>query len=188
MKKSKDKKRKRFIIILGVSAGLSLFTLGVVWVLSYNIKIEKLISQEKKKIAKNSAIVAQKEGKQAFLEYLQKQRADFDRKLLSGDTPAVAAAELQTILNDMASEFDLMIASQRIITPKERGIFLEVPVQITTQCTITKLKELLYQIETYSKFLSISSLDVRVVRARDPKDVKATIDISGFILNRNGIS
>jgi hypothetical protein len=187
VRKKKDK-NKKLIIILSVSAGLLLFILGVVSVLKYNMKIEKTISQKKKEIAKHSTIVAKKEGVEARLQYLQNQRADFDRKLLSGDTPAVAAAELQTILNDMASEFDLMIASQRIITPKERGIFLEVPVQITTQCTITKLKELLYQIETYSKFLSISSLDVRVVRARDPKDVKATIDISGFILNRNGIS
>ena len=187
MKKSKEKDKK-LILILGVVAGLLAFVLGITSLLSYNNDIKNKIKESKQKIKSDISTVEKKGNKQAELEYLQKKRAAFDQKLLPGDTKAVAAAELQTILSDMASEFDLMISSQRIITPKEYGIFLEVPVQITTQCTITKLQELLYQIETYPIFLSISDLDVQVVRRHDMKEVKATINVSGVIMNNNGTS
>ena len=187
MKKSKEKDKK-LTIILGGIAGLLMFILGITAFLSYNGGIKEKIEINKQRIKNDISMVKKKGSKQVELEYLQNKRVAFDQRLLSGDTPAVAAAELQTILNDMASEFDLMISSQRIITPKEHGIFLEVPVQITTQCTVTKLQELLYQIETYSILLSISNLDIQVVRRRENKEVKATIDISGVIINRSGIS
>jgi len=187
MKKSKEKDKK-LAIILGIIAGLLAFVLGIMAVLSYNGDIKVKIKERKQKIKHDISTVKKRSSKEAELEYLQNKRASFDQRLLLGETPAVAAAELQTILSDMASEFDLMISSQRIITPKEHGIFLEVPVQITTQCTMTKLQELLYQIETYPIFLSVSDLNIQVVRRSDQKEVKATINISGVILNSNNIS
>ena len=187
MKKSKEKDKK-LAIILGIIAGLLAFVLGIMAILSYNSDIKSKIKERKQKIQRDISKVEKRSTKEAELEYLQHKRASFDQRLLLGETPAVAAAELQTILSDMASEFDLMISSQRIITPKEHGIFLEVPVQITTQCTVTKLQELLYQIETYPLFLSISDLNIQVVRRADQKEVKATINVSGVILNRNSIS
>lgn len=187
IKKSKEKNKKS-TLILGLMAVLLLFVLGISWVVSYNNKLTEKVKNSRQKIKKFVEEVEKKDYVQTRLEYLQNTRAAFDERLLAGDTPAVAAAELQNVLNDMASELELMISSERIINPKERGIFQEIPVQIVTQCTITKLKELLYQIETYPKFLSITNLDIQVVRNRDPKDVRATIDVSGFILNKPGTS
>ncbi len=182
MKKSKEKNKKS-LIILGVAAALLLFALGLTYFISYNNDFTVRIEGKKQKIKNCSSIIEKKGGKQARLEFLQNNIGSFNQKLLSGGTTAVAAAELQTILNDMASEFALTIQSQRILSTKERGNLLEVPVQITTQCSITNLKELLYMIEAYEKFFSISKLDLRSIRGRERKDVKASIDVSGFILN-----
>lgn len=183
MKKISEK-QKGPILVIGSIVGVLVFAFGIVYpIISRNMKTREEIEEKKRRIETYSSIAEKKGSITARLEYLKNKRAAFDQRLLSGDTPAVAAAELQTILNDMASEHELMINSQRIINPKERGLLLEVPVQITTQCTITKLKELLYQIESYPKFLSISDLNIRVYRIRDPKDIEARIDVSGFILN-----
>lgn len=187
IKKGKEKNRKS-ILILGLMVGLLLFVLGISWVVSYNNKLTEKVKSSRQKIKKFAEEVKKKDHVQLRLEYLQNTREAFDKRLLAGDTPAVAAAELQNILNDMATELEVMISSERIINPKERGIFQEISVQIVSQCTITKLKEMLYQIETYPKFLSIINLDIQVVRNRDPKDVRATIDVSGFILNKPGTS
>jgi len=179
-----SEKQKGPILVIGSIVGVLVFAFGIVYpIISRNMKTREEIEEKKRRIETYSSIAEKKGSITARLEYLKNKRAAFDQRLLSGDTPAVAAAELQTILNDMASEHELMINSQRIINPKERGLLLEVPVQITTQCTITKLKELLYQIESYPKFLSISDLNIRVYRIRDPKDIEARIDVSGFILN-----
>ncbi|MEW5803535.1 MAG: type II secretion system protein GspM [bacterium] len=182
-----SEKNKEPVLLIGSIVGFLLFAFGIVYpIIVRNTKTKEEIEEKKRRIESYSSIAEKKGSIQARLEYLKSKRAAFDERLLSGDTPAVAAAELQTILNDMASEHELTINSQRIINPKERGILLEVPVQITTQCTITKLKELLFQIESYPKFLSISDLNIRVYRIRDPKDVEARIDVSGFILNSKG--
>jgi len=182
--KKLNEKQRDMALVIGSIAGFLIFIFGVIYpIISGNMKTREEIEEKKRKIESYSSIAEKKGSMKARLEYLKSKRTAFDQRLLSGDTPAVAAAELQTILNDMASEHELMINSQRIINPKERGLLLEVPVQITTQCTITKLKELLYQIESYPKFLSISELSIRVYRIRDPKDVEARIDVSGFILN-----
>ncbi|MEW6380857.1 MAG: type II secretion system protein GspM [bacterium] len=182
-----SEKNKEPALIIGSIVGFILFAFGVIYPLVNDTrKVRQEIENKRRKIKSFSSIAEKKEIVQARLDYLKSKRETFDQRLLSGDTPAVAAAELQTILNDMASEHELVINSQRIINPKERGILLEVPVQITTQCTITKLKELLYQIESYPKFLSISDLNIRVYRVRDAKDVEARIDVSGFIVNSKG--
>jgi len=182
--KKLSEKQKGPILIMGGIVGLLVFVFGIIYpIIAGNMKTSKEIEEKKRRIETYSSIAEKKGSIKARLEYLKSKRAAFDQKLLSGDTPAVAAAELQTILNDMASEHELTINSQRIINPKERGLLLEVPVQILTQCTITKLKELLFQIESYPKFLSVSDLNIRVYRIRDPKDIEARIDVSGFILN-----
>lgn len=182
--KKLSEKQKGPILIIGGIVGLLVFVFGIIYpIITGNMKTRKEIEEKKRRIETYSSIAEKKGSIKARLEYLKSKRAAFDQRLLSGDTPAVAAAELQTILNDMASEHELTINSQRIINPKERGLLLEVPVQILTQCTITKLKELLFQIESYPKFLSVSDLNIRVYRIRDPKDIEARIDVSGFILN-----
>ncbi|MCL6582083.1 MAG: type II secretion system protein M [bacterium] len=179
-----SEKNKEPILVIGSLVGFLLFAVGIIYpILRHNLKLKQEVEDKRRRIENFSAIAEKKGIVQARLAYLKDKRQAFDQRLLSGDTPAVAAAELQTILNDMAAEHELTISSQRIINPKERGILLEVPVQITTQCTITKLKEFLFEIESYPKFLSVSNLNIRVYRIRDPKDVEARIDVSGFILN-----
>jgi|GEM_PF-1408087 len=179
-----SEKNKEPILVIGSLVGFLLFAVGIIYpIVRHNFKLKQEVEDKRRRIENFSAIAKKKGIVQARLDYLKDKRQAFDQRLLSGDTPAVAAAELQTILNDMAAEHELTISSQRIINPKERGILLEVPVQITTQCTITKLKEFLFEIESYPKFLSISNLNIRVYRIRDPKDVEARIDVSGFILN-----
>ena len=185
--KKKIKEKSKSIIIVGSIAGFLLFFLGLMMFISYSGKITKEIKEKRKDIKNYSLIAGKRDITQVRLEHLRNKRAAFNERLLSGRTPAVAAAELQSIVSDMASDFGLVISSKKIITPKTHGIFLEVPVQITTQCRITDLKEILYRIETYSKLLGVSNLDIRGIRRRNRSEIKATIHISGFILNQDDI-
>lgn len=81
----------------------------------------------------------------------------------------------------MAADEGVDIISEKQLSIVEQASFIEVPVEITLKCSITKLTSLIYAIEDYKKFLDISKLSIRVVNIRKPIDVRADLTVSGYI-------
>src|SRR5437773_1097 len=96
--------------------------------------------------------------------------------------PAVAASELQKLVKDMAAEARTDIRSERILQPEERGELLEIPVEIAVSAEIRQLVDLLARVEGAQKLLTVKDLRVRVVNVSQPKELLATLTVSGFIL------
>jgi len=103
-------------------------------------------------------------------------------RLLSTATPAVAASELQKLTKEMAVQASTEIRSERILPPVERGELVEIPVEIAVSCEIRQLVDLLSRMEQTPKMLTVQDLKVRVVNVTQPKELLATMTISGFIL------
>ena len=127
--------------------------------------------------SKNQVIAANKTMKAAL--------ARTESQFLSGSNPAVASAELQEILKNLAKEQGVQMTSAKVLPPREAGVYLEVPVQVELTATINQLVTLLYHLEHHKKLLFIPDLDInapRMVRG-DNKDVPLQISmvISGVI-------
>jgi len=103
-------------------------------------------------------------------------------RLLTAAAPAVAASELQKLVKDMAAEARTDIRSERILPPEERGDLLEIPVEIAVSAEIRQLVDLLARVEGAQKLLTVKDLRVRVVNVSQPKELLATLTVSGFIL------
>jgi Tfp pilus assembly protein PilO len=101
---------------------------------------------------------------------------------LSTATSAVAASELQKLAKEMAVQASTEIRSERILPPVERGELVEIPVEIAVSCEIRQLVDLLTRMEQTPKLLTVQDLKVRVVNVTQPKELLATMTISGFIL------
>ena len=106
-------------------------------------------------------------------------------QFLSGSNPAVASADLQEILKNLAKEQGVQMTSAKVLPPREAGVYLEVPVQVELTATINQLVTLLYHLEHHKKLLFIPDLDInapRMVRGEN-KDVPLQISmvISGVI-------
>ena len=82
----------------------------------------------------------------------------------------------------MAAQAKTEIRSERILEPKERGELLEVSIEIAVSGEIRQLVDLLARVEAAPKLLSVQDLRVRVVSLAQPKDLLATVTLSGFIL------
>lgn len=127
--------------------------------------------------SKNRVIQANKAMKTAL--------ARTEGQFLSGANPALASADLQEILKNLAKEQGVQMTSTKVLSPREAGVYLEVPVQVELTATINQLVTLLYHLEHHKKLLFIPDLDInapRMVRGEN-KEVPLQISmvISGVI-------
>ena len=116
------------------------------------------------------------------LEVTNEQIRVASNRLLSTATPAVAASELQKLAKEMAVQASTEIRSERILPPVERGEIVEIPIEIAVSCEIRQLVDLLSRMEQTTKLLTVQDLKIRVVNVTQPKELLATMVISGFLL------
>lgn len=65
----------------------------------------------------------------------------------------------------------------------EHGELLEIPIEIAVSGEIKQLVELLNRLEGARKLLTVQDLRVRVVNVSQPKELLATLTVSGFLLS-----
>ena len=178
--------QRRLVWLGGGGLLLLLFYLAVVSPLlsledSWNQELvsqSKLLSKYQSLLkSKNRAIEANKSMKAAL--------ARTEGQFLSGSNPAVASADLQEILKNLAKEQGVQMTSAKVLPPREAGLYLEVPVQVELTATINQLVTLLYHLEHHKKLLFIPDLDISAPRMAkvENKDIPLQISmvISGVI-------
>ncbi|MBT3255916.1 MAG: hypothetical protein HN366_05565 [Deltaproteobacteria bacterium] len=110
--------------------------------------------------------------------------------LLTGKTPALAAADIQKVIREMAKKSQMEIKSIRVLKPKDvdDGLYLSIPVEFVAKGVIKQLKEFLYRIRASPKYLTVQKvqISVRLRRNRNTKsaqleNITANITINGFL-------
>lgn len=177
-------RRERVVITLGaVLAVLVIGWEGVVQPIRERQRVaaelapirEQVLTRRQELVGRRAAITAELEGMSARLDAL-------GARFLPGATPAVAASELQKLVKEMAAQATTEVRSERILPPVERAELLEIPLEITVSGEIRQLVDLLARLDRAPKLLAVQDLKVRVVNISQPKDLLATLTLSGFIL------
>lgn len=182
---SEDRFKKRVWVFIGVLLGIALLYLVFFYPIRLNLDVNERLELEEQRLDNYIRLISQKPEKEAVLKQLKRKQEEYSNRLLVPDKPPVVAARLQNTLKEMASDEGLDIISEKQLPIIERGNFIEIPIEITLKCSITKLTNLIYEIEDYERFLDISKLSIRVINTRKPIDVRADLTVSGFILARN---
>jgi type II secretory pathway component PulM len=121
------------------------------------------------------------EANQAMKATLARTEAQF----LSGSNPAVASADLQEILKNLAKEQGVQLSSAKVLPAREAGPYLEVPVQVQLTASLSQLVSLLYHLEHHKKLLFIPDLEIsapRFVKGDQPEvPLQVNLVISGVI-------
>ena len=181
LKISKEKK-----ILLTVGAILLL--IGVVYrFFPFWESIESLedeIALTRKKLEKYRSMVPERNELEKRLINYNRIIERAEGGLLEGETPALAAVDIQNILNEITGKSELEVLTMRVLKAEseEEDLYTTIPVQITIRCTVRQLKEVVYQVESASKLLRISDFRVRVVRGKKEEgEVQATLTVEGFM-------
>jgi type II secretory pathway component PulM len=156
---------RRMVWLLGGGLLLILLYLAVV---SPLLSLEESWSQD---LAKQSRILNQYEnllsGKQKVIEANKVMKAALGRlegQFLAGANPAVASADLQEIMKQLAKEQGVQMTSAKVLPTREAGPYLEVPLQVQLVATTSQLVTLLYHVEHHKKLLFIPDLDINAPR------------------------
>jgi Tfp pilus assembly protein PilO len=146
-----------------------------------NATTAELVPVREEVLARRRALVARKAGITADLQAVDQRIAQLSARFLTAATPAVAASELQNIAKEMTTAAKTETRTERILPPVERGELLEIPIEIAISGDIRQIVDLLDRLERAPKLLRVNELKVRVMNVAQPKELLATMTISGFI-------
>ncbi|MBW1781818.1 MAG: hypothetical protein JRL30_13890 [Deltaproteobacteria bacterium] len=176
-----DIKRKYVFIVLAI-----LFSMALVY--RFYPFIQGLVSPKQeieikeKRLIKYQTIVSESRDLQKRLGALERSLKDLESGLLTGKTASLAAVEIQKTLHDIAGKSHVQVRSMKVLKPeelKQKG-YLCIPVEFYIMPTIRQLKEILYRIETSSKYLSVRKLRTRYY-ANPERRFRCNITVNGFM-------
>src|SRR2546425_2347486 len=96
---------------------------------------EQVLRQKRELLARRAAITAD-------LDATMKRFDKLAEGFLTSATPAVAAAELQKLVKDMAAQAKTEVRSERIMPPVDRGELLQIPLENSLAYEIRQLLSL----------------------------------------------
>ncbi len=179
-----DKKRKYFLIAMAF-----LLIAGAVyriWPEINNIFADDdTITLKKKQLIKYQKMFQSASDLEKGIVLLKTALQQGEAGLLTGETPALAAADIQQVVQAIAKKCQVQIRSVQVLKPKDVGgsHYLSIPVQLSVSGTIRHLKEFMYQIMSSPKYLTVQNVKINVGRRRRGKTelTRADITVNGFL-------
>ncbi|HHC24597.1 MAG TPA: hypothetical protein ENK58_04170 [Desulfobacterales bacterium] len=185
-------KERKYILIIGAI----LLLLGAIYRFFPELQefqpLGEEIALKQRKLVKYQQMVQEKSRLNARLLLLNRNLDRAESSLLNGETQALAAVDIQNILNDIAGRSEVEVTAMRVLKSRELGEdspardrYISIPVRITISATIRQLKEVLYRIENSLKFLRVSDMRIKTDRVREAKKVRSTLTVEGLMKKKD---
>jgi Tfp pilus assembly protein PilO len=181
--------RERILVVLCLAVAIAVagWQLVVQPVRARNQDAADLRPAREQMLARRQELIASKNAITGDLANVNAKIDTLSARLLTavtihGASPAVAASELQKIAKEMAAAAAMEVRSERILPPVERGELLEIPLEIAVSGEIRNLVDLLTRLEGAPKLVTVKDLKIRVMNIAQPKELLATITLSGYII------
>ena len=183
-----DKKRKYFLMTM-----VFLLIAGGVYRMWPQIEdifsVDDTIALKKERLVKYQKTLHSASNLEKELSLLGAALKKGEEGLLTGKTPALAAADIQKVVHEIAKISQVEIQSVRVLKPKDvvGSHYLSIPVQVVIKGDMRQLTKFLYQIIQSSKYLTVQEVRINVNRSRIrgkatvSKEIKADITINGFL-------
>jgi len=112
---------------------------------------------------------------------LDEELRSYEERFLTSPGPALASAELQRVVSDLASGVGLSLQTVKPMPPLERGDFVQVPLLFEFRGRIASLRDFIQKIERGKLGLHVSKLSVSVVNVREPETLGIKIAVHGIM-------
>jgi Tfp pilus assembly protein PilO len=118
---------------------------------------------------------------QRKLKLLQREERKINNSLLRGETTSLAAADIQKIIDRIATQSDIDIQSVKIMNAGQQGPFTTIPIQVRFTSDPGRMVNFIDSVEKSQKLLTIPELKIRVKNRRNPKEIIVTMIVRGFM-------
>jgi len=181
-----DIQRKYIFIVLAV-----LFLLALVYrffpFIQEVVSPAQEIALKERRLIKYRKIVAASRDVDKRFDSLSRSLKQLESGLLTGKTASLAAVEIQKTLHEIAGKSNVKIIRVKVLKPEDLGQkdYLCIPVDFYILPTIKQLKEILYRIETFPKYLTIKKIRIQFYAVPDRR-FRCNITVAGFMKKAKG--
>jgi general secretion pathway protein M len=179
-------RERRLIGAAGGVLGLFLVHLLVISpFLSYRQDLQDEITAHREKLENAQAYLARTADITRQREQLQKAYQQVHAQLVPGDTPTLAAANLQNTLHSLAGEKGVEIQSTQVMRDDSVGSFRRIAVRITVTGDLKQLADFLAGVEYGQTRVAIPFLELSrrgaVLRGKTARALSATIEVTAML-------
>lgn len=170
-----------------IAVGVILLTVGMVYrfsgELAQMVSTDERVTMKRTKLIKYRKQAQQQNALERRLVGLRERLEQLESILLDAQTPALAAVDIQNLLNRLAEESTVEIRSIQVLKVQADDTlpYTSIPVRVNFTSTLDQLKEMLYQIQASPKFLRIVKMHSRVANDREPDRISSIMTIEGFM-------
>ena len=179
-------RERRLIGAAGGVLGLFLVHLTVISpFLSYRQDLQDEITGHREKIENGKAYLARTADITRQRDQLQKLYQQVHAQLVPGDTPTLAAANLQNTLHSLAGEKGVEIQSTQVMRDDAVGEFRRIAVRITVTGDLKQVADFLAGVEHGPTRVLIPFLEISrrgaALRGKTARALSATIEVTAFL-------
>jgi len=179
-------RERRLIGIASAILGVFLVHLLVISpFLTYRQNLQDEIAGHREKIENGKAYLARTADITRQRDQLQKLYQQVHSQLVPGDTPTLAAANLQNTLHSLAGEKGVEIQSTQVMRDDTVGEFRRIAVRITVTGDLRQVADFLAGVEHGPTRVLIPFLEISrrgaVLRGKTARALSATIEVTAFL-------
>jgi len=161
--------------------GLVIYEYGFSKIRDERASIEEMKTFKTQSLKKYMAMVVQKPQLEKKLALLKEIREADNRKIVDGQTVALAAASLQNIVKGIITARGGTIYSDRVDKPGDYNSFKTISITVDMSMPDTRaLGDTLYDLESQTPFLVMKEFDTRVKNYREPKELQVKLRLSAI--------
>ncbi len=181
-----SERERRLIGAAGGVLGLFLvYYLLISPFLAYRQDLQDEIAGRRERIENGKAYLARTADITKQREQLQKLYQQVHSQLIPGDTPTLAAANLQNILHSLANDKGVEIQSTQVMRDDTVGEFHRIAVRITVTGDLKPVADFLAGVEHGPTRVLIPFLELSrrgaALRGKAARALSATIEVTGFL-------
>lgn len=148
----------------GVLGLLTIYLVLVYPLLALNDSWSEDLTRKRQLLVRYQSLQDNKAKVGQALQALKGAVTRMEGQFLAGGNPAVASADLQEILKNLAGAHGAQMTSIKVLQARDAGPYQEVPVQVQLSGTMSQLLTILYHLEHHKKLLFIPELEINAPR------------------------
>jgi Tfp pilus assembly protein PilO len=179
-------REKRSIIAGAVLVAVVLIFYGSSSLMPDGERLSQTVDLKKKMLLKQREILSREGIYKKRVEQYRKQLEQDMTRLLPGDTPNVAGAELQRILKEFADRSGVEITQKNTLPAKTtQEMLTKVSVRIETTCDLEQLVQFLAAVENYEKLLGIEEFLITSYPIQKRYEIRPSMTIVGYVRSKD---
>jgi hypothetical protein len=145
------------------------------------MSLDKEIKLKERQVIKYRNLIANSSNLNERLNFLNNTLKGLETGLLTGKTPALAAADIQMILDEIVTKSNLKVTSIRVLKTEEleQKDYVSVQVEFRIIADIRQLNEILYRLAASPKYLKVIQMTA-MVRGK-PGEIDCNMTIAGLM-------